>query len=186
MRRARGVLLLAAAVGALSGCGGSGGPKPAATTTSAPTTPRTTVPKATAPKVTPAVSSVATRYEAQMQVLGSQLSAYFAKVGAADGTASLKQAAANLKGVQVHLRNAAVKLAAMKLPPKLDADQQRLIVAVHEYADELNQIIVQVKAGNRAALAAISDLKGIRDMGEATQAITKAGYNITGGGPLSG
>jgi hypothetical protein len=140
----------------------------------------------TAPKLTPATSSVATRYEQQMQVLGNELSAYFVKVGTEDGTATPKRAAANIKQVQVRLRSAAVKLAAMKLPPKLEADQQKLITAVREYASELNQIIVQVKKGNRAALAAISDLKGIRDMGTATQAITKAGYNITGSGPLSG
>ena len=185
MRRAGGLLLLGAAVATLSGCGGSGSSKPGATTAAVTTVPTAPAPKTTAPKPKAAVSSVATRYEQQMQVLGNQLSAFFTKVGAEDGTATSKRAAANIKLVQARLRSAAVKLAAMKLPPKLEADQQKLITAVREYASELNQIIAQVKAGNRAALAAISDLKGIRDMGTATQAITKAGYNITGG-PLSG
>jgi hypothetical protein len=120
------------------------------------------------------------KYERQMQALGTGLSTYLAGVGKADLTATQAQAVANIEAVQAHLRDAAAQLEAMDVPPDVRSYHQDLIKGVRDYAGELDQIIVQLKKGNREALGAISRLPGIQEMGKATLAIVTAGYNITG------
>lgn len=121
-----------------------------------------------------------------MQSLGKKLGDYFVKMGAEDATASRKQAIANVEQAQTRLRDAAAKLGMVKPPGKIELDQEKLIAAVREYANELDEIIVKLKTGNTSALAEIAQLQGIKDMGTATRAITRAGYDITDSGPIPG
>jgi hypothetical protein len=181
----RHVSLLLLGLLALAGCGkgatSTSVSTSAPTTTAAPTTTGATTSNASTPATTPvAADPVKAHYEQRMQVLGNELSAYFLQIGRADATATKAEALANIKQVQARLRTASVELGKIKTPTKIKVDQQKLIAAVREYAKDLDQVIVQVKAGNKSALSELSELQGVKDMGTATQAITRAGYNITG------
>jgi hypothetical protein len=120
-------------------------------------------------------------YEKAMLRLGGGLNATLTQVGLANRTAKgPAPIERNLRKSQVELRAAAVKLEKIVAPARIKARQARLIRGVREYADELNGVIANLKKGvGPRALAAISNLKGLRDMALATAAITKAGYVIT-------
>jgi hypothetical protein len=191
VKQAWGVLLLAGVVAALAGCGGGSGGGSTSTSAAQTAGPSTaTTPKqratTTAPRIKPATGPGARQYERKMQVLGDQLSTFFTKIGNADAKAGRKQVVVNLRRVQVRLRRAGVELGEITPPPTVAAAHRQLIAAVREYADELSGIIADVKGGDRAALAKISQLRGVVAMGKATQAIVGAGYDILGNGRPTG
>ena len=162
-RRAFVLPALAAAVVAIAaGCGGSGN------STAGPAS----------------SSSGFSAYELKMQALGVQLGATLARIGLSNVGVPPKVIAKHLEVAQLQLRNAAAKLAAIKAPDKIKADQALLLKGVREYADGLSSLIAQLRAPARDNLAYLSilheidTLKGVKEMQSASLAITKAGYLI--------
>jgi hypothetical protein len=171
------VLLLAlsgALAAAASGCGGG---SPAAQTHAASTTQKPH-------SMRPAGRKTAGTYETRMRVLGNTLARELAIAGRAVSAPTAKRAAIEqvLLTAQRQLRTAAAGLEKIKPPAKVEVQHRRLIEAVREFADELTGVIAGVKAGNGAPVyALIPQLKGLRDMRRASDAITKAGYSIVAG-----
>jgi len=160
-KRAVALFLLAAAIVAVgAGCGG-GGSKTAGNGAN--------------------LNAALSPYELAMLKLGGGLNATLTQVGLANRTAKgPAPIERNLRKSQVELRAAAVKLEKIVAPARIRAQQALLIKGVREYADELDGVIANLKRGaGPRALAAITNLKGLRDMAIATAAITKAGYVIT-------
>ena len=118
-----------------------------------------------------------TDYVAQMTAIGKGLSTSLSTLGTAT---TAKTAAAGLAKVQVDLRAAVKKIDAIKPPDNVKTAHEQLSKAVSEFADELDPIIVKLKAGNVQALTSITTLKGLKDIQTAAAAITKAGYKIGG------
>src|SRR5262245_8960489 len=168
------LLVLLAITTAITACGGGNG-SPAATN------------GATAsPSTRPSPGIDATGYERRMQALGQKLRVCLVTRGQGNVNATPQQAGANIARVQARMRKALAKLRAMNPPPAIRGQHERLIAAVREYARDLDEIIARLRAGDRNALAEIPRLPGIRHMAEATEAITRAGYDITGTGGISG
>jgi hypothetical protein len=162
------VLSCALAVGA-AGCGGG---------SSSQTTPAAA--KQTRP-ARPARRRGTTLYERQMQVLGERLAAELATAGRAVGAPTAKRPVIEgvLRTAQRQLRAAADELARIRPPAGIEQQHRRLIAAVREFANELTGVIAGVKKGNGAPVyAVIPNLKGLRDMQKASDAISKAGYRI--------
>jgi hypothetical protein len=126
------------------------------------------------------------RFEQRMQVLGSSLTEFFATVGNEDRYAAPKRVVANLRRIQVRLRSTAGELVAMSTPAAAEPAQRMLVAAVREYADELDEVVAQIRSGNRQALEEIPRLKGVEDMTRATTAFRRLGYDITGNTVPSG
>jgi hypothetical protein len=118
-------------------------------------------------------------YEVKMQQLGQTLGRALLDLGSANKTATPAVVVKDLRKAQVQLRSAADKLTAITPPAKIKAQHQLLIKGVREYASELDGVITKYKKGNKQAIYAVADLKGVKDMGRATVAISKAGYVIT-------
>jgi ABC-type phosphate/phosphonate transport system substrate-binding protein len=156
------MLGIAAAIAVLAaGCGGGG------SSTSNSGTP------------TVAAESGFSPYEVQMQQLGQSLARTLLDLGSANKTATPTVVVKDLKQVQKELRAAAVKLTAIQPPAKIKAQHQKLIAGVRQYADEIDGVIAQYKKGNKQAVFAVAQLKGVKDMSAATLAIQKAGFVIT-------
>ena len=124
-------------------------------------------------------------YELKMQALGQQLGATLARIGLSNVNQPPAVIVRHLAAAQLQLRDAAVKLAAIEAPAKIKADQALLLKGVREYADGLNSLIRQLRVPTKDKLAYLSilqkiaALKGVKDMQDASLAITKAGYLIT-------
>jgi hypothetical protein len=171
MNDVRGTFVVVALVCVLAtgaaGCGGG-----SSTTTSTASQPKPSRP--TRPKTY-------SRYELAMQVLGDKLAAELANAGRAVGLPTAKRTAIEqiLRATQTQLRAAAASLAKIDPPARIKAQHRRLTQAVREFADELNGVIAGIKAGTGApAYVLIPNLKGLKDMQRASDAITKAGYTI--------
>ncbi len=120
-------------------------------------------------------------YERAMQVLGDKLAAELANAGRAVGLPTARRTVIEqiLRATQTQLRAAAASLAKIEPPARIKAQHRRLTQAVREFADELNGVIAGIKAGTGApAYVLIPNLKGLKDMQRASDAITKAGYVI--------
>ena len=152
MRRALGIVLLGALVAALAaGCGGGGGgSKP--------------LDKAD--------------YVKQMQSIGRDLSTSLNALGGV-ATSPAKTATA-LTSVQTQLRAAADKIDAITPPTDIAAQHKKLADAVREFADELTPLIKKAKGGDKNTLNGLTSLKGVTDIGTASQAISSKGYKIGG------
>jgi hypothetical protein len=171
MNDARGTLVVIALVCALAtGAAGCGGGSP------------TTVSKSSQPpKQNRSRPKTYSHYELAMQVLGDKLAAELANAGRAVGLPTAKRTAIEqiLRATQTQLRAAAASLAKIDPPARIRAQHRRLTQAVREFADELNGVIAGIKAGTGApAYVLIPNLKGLKDMQRASDAITKAGYVI--------
>jgi hypothetical protein len=168
------LMMLAGTLAAVaSGCGGgSSAAQTRATSTTPPHRSR------------PAKRQPLSPYEARMQVLGKTVARELAIAGRAVGAPTAKRTTIEqvLLTAQTELRTAANDLAKIKPPARVEAQHRRLIKAVREFADELTGVIAGVKAGNGAPVyAQIPQLKGLKDMQRASDAITKAGYSIVAG-----
>jgi hypothetical protein len=125
------------------------------------------------------------KYETEMQALGVQLGAELARLGQSNVGVPPKVIAQHLVAVQVQLRSTADKLAAITPPEAIKADHALLLKGVREYANGLDPLIVKLRAPTSdklaylAILRTIASLKGVKDMQNASLAITKAGYLIT-------
>jgi hypothetical protein len=116
-----------------------------------------------------------------MQVLGDRLARVLAQTGRDIALPGVKPALVerDLLTAQKHIRAAAVRLEHLKPPAEIEAEHKHLITAVREFASELDGVIAGVREQNGAPLTAvIPQLKGVRDMANASDAITKAGYAI--------
>jgi hypothetical protein len=116
-----------------------------------------------------------------MQVLGERLAAELATAGRAVGAPTAKRAVIEdvLRTAQRQLRTAAAELARIRPPAGIEQQHRRLIAAVREFANELTGVIAGVKKGNGAPVyALVPNLKGLKDMQKASEAISKAGYRI--------
>jgi hypothetical protein len=69
-----------------------------------------------------------------------------------------------------------------KISPPADIKDahENLTQAVSDFADQLGPIIDKLNSGDLSALAAVTTLKGFRDLQTAAGQITKAGYKING------
>jgi hypothetical protein len=155
MRRAIGIFLLGGVLALLAaGCGGgsssgsSNGPKP--------------LDKA--------------EYVKQMKAIGHNLSTSLSGINSAADSAP--KATAALIKIQTELRTAATELEAITPPSDVAPEHQQLTQAVREYANELNPIIKQVRAGHLSRLMTITSLKGITEIAAAADAISSKGYKI--------
>jgi hypothetical protein len=170
-----------------SGCGGGGKSSSVAATTT-PTTKTPTAKTATTDTPTTETAATATArggqysdYELKMQVLGDRLARVLARTGRDIALPGVKPALLerDLLTAQTQIRAAAVGLEHIKPPPEIEAKHKRLVTAVREFAAELDGVIAGLKEQNGAPLTAvIPQLKGVRDMAKASDAITKAGYAI--------
>ncbi len=133
----------------------------------------------------PSSSNGFSPYETEMQTLGQQLSAALASLGQSNVGQPPAVIAQHMVAVQVKLRSAARKLAAITPPDEIKAEHAQLLGGVREYANELDGIIAKLRAPTKdrlaylAVLRTISSLQGVKEMQEASVAITKAGYLIT-------
>jgi hypothetical protein len=151
MRRVLGLLLLGGVLAVVvAGCGGGGGSKP--------------LDKAD--------------YEKQMQTIGGSLTASLNELSSS--TSSAAKAATALTKVQTDLRKAADELDAMTPPTAVKTQHEQLTKAVREFADELDPLIKDLKAGKLTALSTLPSLKGLSDIQTASTAITNKGYKIGG------
>jgi hypothetical protein len=153
-------LLLAA------GCGGGGGGTTGANGTTAPTT--------TAASATPLAKA---DYVAQMKKIGQSLSTSLNTLGKATTAA---KAATALQLVQVDLRAAADKIAAITPPDAVKVQHANLAKAVRDFAGELDAVITKLKAGDMTALSSVPTLKGLTEIQTASTAISNKGYKIGG------
>ena len=76
------------------------------------------------------------------------------------------------------MRAAQRELAAMAPPPPIAAAHARLARAIGDFATELGPLIARLDRGDLAALATLTALPALREIGAATGTIVKAGYRI--------
>jgi len=119
-------------------------------------------------------------YEKQMQAIGLGLDKSLSSLTASSSTAP--KAAIALTAVQTDLRTAATKLGAINPPTAVKTQHEQLTTAVREFADELDPLIKELKAGKLSALASLPTLKGLKDIQTASTAISNKGYKIGGSG----
>jgi len=151
MRRVFGLLLLSGVLAVVvAGCGGGGGSKP--------------LDKAD--------------YDKQMQTIGGGLTDDLNSLSSSTGSAA--KAATALVKVQTDLRTAADQLDAITPPTAIKTEHEQLTKAVREFADELDPLIKDLKAGKLSALSSLATLKGLSDIQTASTAISKKGYKIGG------
>ena len=116
-------------------------------------------------------------YVKQMTAIGKSLST---SIGTLGSVTTPSKAATALAKVQTDLRAAVKRLDAITPPADVKTAHQQLATAVSEFADELGPVITKLKAGNLSALSSVTSLKGLTDIQSAANAITKAGYKISG------
>ena len=171
MNDARGTFVVMALICALAtgaaGCGGG-----SSTTTSVASQPKhARASRPTRPKTY-------SHYERAMQVLGDKLAAELANAGRAVGLPTARRTVIEqiLRATQTQLRAAAVSLAKIEPPARIKAQHRRPPrCRVRRRAERSHRI----KAGTGApAYVLIPNLKGLKDMQRASDAITKAGYVI--------
>jgi hypothetical protein len=90
----------------------------------------------------------------------------------------LSSAAAELTTVEAALRKAASQLAAIKPPPAIRAEHERLVEGMNELASGVTPLIAKLKSGNLEDASAAFSLKAARDVRTAIAAINHAGYKI--------
>ena len=149
----------------VAGCGGGG------TTTGTEGTTTTTATTTTSSGITKA------EYVREMKVIGQSLSTSLNTLGAATTAA---KAATALAKVQTDLRSAGDKLEAITPPDPIKTQHAQLVKAVRDFADELDPVITQLKAGKMTALQTVPTLKGLTEIQTASTAISNRGYKIGG------
>ena len=167
------LLALGAAVLLLAGCGGGGG----GTTSGAAATTTTTTTETTTTSTTSGQGLGKAEYVSQMKVIGQSLSTSLNTLGSATTAA---KAATALAKVQTDLRTAADNLAAINPPDSIKTLHADLVKAVRDFADELDPVITQLKAGKMGALSTVPTLKGLTEIQTASTAISNKGYKIGG------
>ena len=165
MRQAITMLLLVGATGLLAGGCGGGSKSSTTTTTAAAAT--TTVPAKPATKLV---------YSRRMIAIGTGLTNSINSVN----PSTAADAATSLVKLQADLRAAQKELAALTPPADVAVPHQNLTAAVGEFADELDPVIVKLKAGKLAALQTVGQMAALKKIGTATAAISAAGYKISG------
>jgi ABC-type glycerol-3-phosphate transport system substrate-binding protein len=153
----------------VAGCGGGGGG--GATTGAEGTTTTTTATTTTSSGITKA------EYVREMKVIGQSLSTSLNTLGSATTAA---KAATALAKVQTDLRSAGDKLEAITPPDQIKTQHAQLVKAVRDFADELDPVIKNLKAGKMAALSTVPTLKGLTEIQTASTAISNKGYKIGG------
>ena len=157
------MLLLVGSTSLLAaGCGGSS--SGTTTTTAAPTT-----------TVAPAPVTKAA-YARRMVAIGTGLTNSINSVNPSTAAG----AATSLVKLQADLRSAQKELAALTPPTDVAIPHRNLTAAVGEFADELDPVIVQLKAGKLSALQTVGQMAALKKIGTATAAIAAAGYKISG------
>jgi hypothetical protein len=116
-------------------------------------------------------------YVKQMKVIGQSLSTSINRIA---GVTSAKDAATALTKVQGDLNDAAGQMKKISPPADIKDAHENLTQAVSDFADQLGPIIDKLNSGDLSALAAVTTLKGFRDLQTAAGQITKAGYKING------
>ena len=164
MRQAITMLLLVGATGLLAGGCGSSSKSSTTTTTAAATT------TVAAKPVTKLV------YSRRMVAIGTDLTNSINSVN----PSTAADAATSLVKLQADLRAAQKELAALTPPTDVAGPHQNLTAAVGEFADELDPVIVKLKAGKLAALQTVGQMPALKKIGTATAAISAAGYKISG------
>jgi transposase len=91
---------------------------------------------------------------------------------------SARVAVERLTTLQTRLRSTADRLAAINPPEDIKAEHERLVAAMHEFADELDPVIAEVRRGKLAPIATVTSLKGVAEIQAAALAIAKQGYVI--------
>jgi hypothetical protein len=120
-----------------------------------------------------------TPYETAMQRLGTSLNNTLSALGRANRGATADVVATNLHRSSVQLRAAAVKLAKIAAPDSIVAAHNALIKGVRQYANDLDGLAAKLRNGSPVTLlGTIPNMKGIKQMQNATTAISKAGYVI--------
>jgi hypothetical protein len=114
-------------------------------------------------------------YQKQMQAIGTTLGTSLNSLGTAT---SAPKAATALKKVQTDLRGAADKMDAITPPDAVEADHDKLVAGVREFADELESIIGRLEKGNLQALASVTSVKALTTIQNAADAIDKKGFKI--------
>ncbi len=110
-------------------------------------------------------------------MIGQSLSTSLNTLGAATTAA---KAATALAKVQTDLRSAGDKLEAITPPDPIKTQHAQLVKAVRDFADELDPVITQLKAGKMTALQTVPTLKGLTEIQTASTAISNRGYKIGG------
>jgi len=159
------MLLLAA------GCGG-GGKSNANGTTKGTTTQAAATTTAAAAAPLPKAA-----YVNKMKAIGRSLSTSLNSLGAATTAA---KAAVALTAVQTDLRKAADRIESITPPQTIKTQHAQLAKAVRDFADELDPVIVKLKAGTMTALQTVPTLKGLAEIQNASTAIANKGYKIGG------
>jgi hypothetical protein len=118
-----------------------------------------------------------TDYVKQMTAIGKSLST---SISTLSSVTTAAKAATALAKVQTDLRDAVKQLDAITPPDDVKTAHEQLSTAVREFADELGPVVTKLKKGNLAALSSVTTLKGLTDIQTAANAITKAGYKISG------
>jgi predicted amidohydrolase YtcJ len=158
------MLLLAA------GCGGGGKSNANGTTKGTTTEAAATTTAAAAPLPKAA-------YVNKMKAIGRSLSTSLNSLGAATTAA---KAAVALTAVQTDLRKAADRIESITPPQTIKTQHAQLAKAVRDFADELDPVIVKLKAGTMTALQTVPTLKGLAEIQNASTAIANKGYKIGG------
>jgi hypothetical protein len=158
------MLLLAA------GCGGGGKSNATGTTKGTTTEAAATTTAAAAPLPKAA-------YVNKMKAIGRSLSTSLNSLGAATTAA---KAAVALTAVQTDLRKAADRIESITPPQTIKTQHAQLAKAVRDFADELDPVIVKLKAGTMTALQTVPTLKGLAEIQNASTAIANKGYKIGG------
>jgi len=115
-------------------------------------------------------------YEKQMRAVGADLTKSLNALTASTGSAT--KAAAALVALQTHLRTAEKELGSITPPVNVKTQHADLVTALGEFADELDPVITQLKAGKMTALNDIGTMKGLNDIETASNAIAAKGYKI--------
>jgi hypothetical protein len=116
-------------------------------------------------------------YVKQMAAIGKELST---SINSVAGVTQPKDAASALSKVQDDLNSAAGQMKKINPPADIKDEHEKLTQAVSDFADQLGPIIAKLNKGDMSALAAVTTLAGFRALQAAANAITQAGYKISG------
>ena len=117
------------------------------------------------------------QYNTQMTAVGRSLST---SINGLSSVTTAKAGATVMTRVQTDLRTAVEKLKKITPPDDVKDAHKRLITAVSDFADALDPIIKKLEAGNLQAMSQLTSLKQLSEIQKAADAISKAGYKISG------
>jgi hypothetical protein len=117
------------------------------------------------------------QYNTQMTAVGRSLST---SINGLSSVTTAQAGATVMTRVQADLRDAVEKLKKITPPDDVKDAHKRLITAVGDFADALDPLIQKLKAGNLQAMSQLTTLKQLTEIQKAADAISKAGYKISG------